>query len=76
MNNITEKICLTLKLLKIFNIDVFCDLATNDKIAITHSLYAMESQIMYHLVVQDKVAEQHNLGKYSNCKSFGVTKNR
>ena len=29
---------------------------------------------MYHLIVKDKVAEQHILGKYSNCKSFGVTK--
>ena len=28
---------------------------------------------MYHLIVQDKVAEQHILEKYSNCNSFGVT---
>ena len=28
---------------------------------------------MCHLVVQDKVAEQHISGKYSNCQSFGVT---
>ena len=27
-----------------------------------------------HLTVQDKVAEQHILGKYSNCNSFGVIK--
>ena len=26
-----------------------------------------------HLIVKDKVAEQHILGKYSNCNSFGVT---
>ena len=28
---------------------------------------------MYHLIAKDKVAEQHILGKYSNCNSFGVT---
>ena len=25
---------------------------------------------MYHLIAKDKVAEQHVLGKYSNCNSF------
>ena len=29
---------------------------------------------MYHLIAKDKVAEQQILGKYSNYKSFGVTK--
>ena len=29
---------------------------------------------MYHLIVKDKVAEQHILGKYCNCNSLGVTK--
>ena len=29
---------------------------------------------MYQLIAKDKVAEQHILGKYSNCNSFGVTK--
>ena len=28
---------------------------------------------MYHLIAEDKVAEQHILGKYSNCNNFGVT---
>ena len=28
---------------------------------------------MYYLVVQEKVAEQHILQKYSNCNTFGVT---
>ena len=28
---------------------------------------------MYHLIAKDKVAEQHILGKYSNCNSSGVT---
>ena len=29
---------------------------------------------MYHLIAKDKVAaEQHILGKYWNCNSFGVT---
>ena len=28
---------------------------------------------MYHLIAKDKIAEQHILGKYSNCNSFGVT---
>ena len=29
---------------------------------------------MYHLIAKDKVAEQHILGKYSNCNGFRVTK--
>ena len=29
---------------------------------------------MYHLIDKDKVAEQYILGKYSNCNSFGVTR--
>ena len=29
---------------------------------------------MCHLIAKDKVAEQHILGKYSNCNGFGVTK--
>ena len=28
---------------------------------------------MYHVIVKDKVVEKHNLGKYCNCNSFGVT---
>ena len=32
----------------------------------------MKLQTICHLIVKDKVAEQHILGKY--CKSFGVTK--
>ena len=28
---------------------------------------------MYHLIAKDKVAEQHILGKHSNCNNFGVT---
>ena len=34
----------------------------------------MELQTICHLVVKDKAAEQHILGKYSNCNSFGITK--
>ena len=68
-----EKICLTLILLKLSDI-YFCHyFATNNKIAITHLWHSMEFQTMYHLIAKDKVAEQHILGKYSNCKSFGVT---
>ena len=26
-----------------------------------------------HVIVKEKIAEQHILGKYSNCNSFGVT---
>ena len=69
--NIFEKIAITAKLLKIFDIYFFCYLSTNEKIAITHLLYAMELQTMYHLIAKDKIAEQHLLGKYN---SFGVTK--
>ena len=72
MDNIFEKISLTLILLKIFHI-YFCYLATNQKIAITHLWHAIEPQTMYHRIAKDKVAEQHILGKHSNCNSFGVT---
>ena len=73
MNNIYEKISLTLILLKIFDIYFFCYLATNEKIAITHLWHAIEPQTMYHLIAKDKVAEQRILGKHSNCNGFGVT---
>ena len=73
MYNISEKICLTLILLKIFHL-YFCQyFATNKKIAITHLWHAMEPRSMYHLKAKDKVAEQYISGKYSNCNSFGVT---
>ena len=73
MDNIFEKISPTLILLKIFDIYFFCYLATNEKLAITHLWHAIEPQTMYHLIAKDKVAEQHILGKYFNCNSFGVT---
>ena len=73
MNNIFEKISVTVILLKIFGIYFFCYLATNEKIAITHLWHAIKPQTMYHLIAKDKVAEQHILGKHSNCNSFGVT---
>ena len=73
MNNIYENISLTLILLKIFDIYFFCYLATNEKIAITHLRHAIEPQTMDHLIAKDKVAEQHILGKHSNCNGFGVT---
>ena len=67
MNNIPEKISLTLILLKIFHIYLCHYFATNNKIAITHLWHAMELQTICHLIVKDKVAEQHILGKYCNC---------
>ena len=33
----------------------------------------IEPQTICHVIVKDKLAEQHILGKYSNCNSFGVT---
>ena len=72
MDNIFEKISLTLILLKIFDI-YFCYLATNEEIAITHLWQAIEPQTMYHLIAKNKVAEQHILGKHSNCNTFLVT---
>ena len=42
-------------------------------LAITHLWHAIETQTICHLIVQDKVTEQHILEKYSNCNSFGVT---
>ena len=59
MNNIFEKISLTLILLKIFDIYLCHYFATNKKTAITHLWYAMGPQSMYHLIAKDKVAEQH-----------------
>ena len=59
--------------MKIFDIYLCHNFATNTKIAITHSWHAIEPQTICHLIVKDKVAEQHILGKYSNCTSFGVT---
>ena len=73
MNNIFEKISVTVILLKILGIYFFCYLATNEKIAITHLWHAIEPQTMYHLIAKDKVAEQQLLGKHCNCNSFGVT---
>ena len=73
MDNIFEKISLTSILLKIFDIYFFCYLATNKEIAITHLWHAIEPQTMYHLIAKDKVAEQHILGKHSNCNTFLVT---
>ena len=54
LNNIFEKISVTVKLLKICDIHFFCYLATNKKTAITHLLYAMELQTMYHLIAKKK----------------------
>ena len=73
MNNIFEKNSLILILLKIFEIYSCRYFASNKEIAITHLWHAIESQTVCHLIVKDKVAEQHILGKYSNCNSFGVT---
>ena len=73
MNNIFEKISVTVILLKILGIYFFCYLATNEKIAITHLWHAIEPETMYHLIAKDKVAEQHIFVKHSNCNSFGVT---
>ena len=73
MTNIFEKISVTVILLKILGIYFFSYLGTNEKIAITHLWHAIEPQTMYHLIAKDKVAEQHILGKHSNCNSFGVT---
>ena len=70
MDNILEKISLTLILLKISDIYFFCYLATNEKIAITQLWYAIQPQTMYHLIAKDKVAEQHISRKTSNCNTF------
>ena len=59
MNNIFEQISLALILFKIFHIYLCHYFATNNKIAITHLWHAMELQTLCHLIVKDKVAEQH-----------------
>ena len=43
------------------------------KITITHLWHAMEPKSICHLIVKDKVGDQHILGKYPNCNSLGVT---
>ena len=68
-----ENICLTLILLKIFDIYFCYYFDTNMKIAITHLWYAMEPKTIRHLIDKDKVAEQHILGKYCNYNNLGVT---
>ena len=73
MNDIFEKNSLILILLKIFEIYSCRYFASNKEIAITHLWHAIEPQTIWHLIIKDKVAEQHILGKYSNCNSFGVT---
>ena len=73
MHNIFEKNSLILILLKIFEIYSCRYFASNKEIAITHLWHAIEPQTIWHLIIKDKVAEQHILGKYSNCTSFGVT---
>ena len=73
MKNIFEKNSLILILLKIFEIYSCRYFASNKEIAITHLWHAIESQTIWHLIIKDKVAEQHILGKYSNWTSFGVT---
>ena len=59
MKNKFENISLTLILLKIFDIYLCGYFATNKKIAITHLWHAKQPQNIYHLIVKDKVAEQH-----------------
>ena len=59
MNNISQKICLTLILLKTSDINFCHYFATNKKIAITYLWDTIEPQTMYHLIAKDKVAEQH-----------------
>ena len=59
--------------MKVFDIYLHHNFATTKKIAITHLWHAIEPQTICHLIVKEKVAEQHILGKYSNCNSFGVT---
>ena len=58
MNNIFEKISVTLILLKIFDIYSCRYLATNEKIAITHLRYAIEPQTMYHLIAKDNIFQE------------------
>ena len=72
MNN-KSKVCLTLILVKVFDIYFRHNFATNKKIAITHLWHAMEPQMICYVIVKEEVAEQIILRKYSNCNSFGVT---
>ena len=44
-----------------------------DLIPEAHSILEPFCEIHSHLIAKDKVAEQHILGKHSNCNNFGVT---
>ena len=57
MNNMLKDLAVIL--LKIFEIYLCCYFATNKKIAITHLRHAIGLQTICHLIVKDKVAEQH-----------------
>ena len=59
--------------MKVFDIYFHHNFATNKKIAIAHLWHAMEPQMICHLIVKEKVAEQIILGKSFNCSSFSVT---
>ena len=59
MDNIFEKISLTLILLKIFDIYFFHYFAINKKIAITHLCHAIKPQTKYHLIAKEQVPEQN-----------------
>ena len=80
MNNIFEKISVTLILLKIFDIYSFCYLATNEKIAITHLWHAMGPQTMYHLIAKaaasTQICTRVIAGKNSNRYSFLASNTR
>ena len=63
---IFEKVCVTLILLKIFDI-YFCHyFATNMKIAIIHLWHANGTQNYMPSYTQRQIAEQHILRKYFN----------
>ena len=61
MNNIFEKNSLIVILLKIFDIYLCHYLALNKDIAITHLWHAIEPKTICHLIVKEKVAEEHIL---------------
>ena len=72
MNNIFERNCVAIILLKIQAIYSLQLSLKIDKVAITHLAMEIHFQTTDHVVAVEKVVEQHIGTKYSKCNSLRV----
>ena len=72
MNNIFERNCVAVILLKIQAMYSLWLSLKIDKVAITHLALEIHLQTTDHVVAVEKVAEQHIGTKYSKCNSLRV----